>query len=108
MRQRQVVQNQQRSLDDVFRTVERGAQDTVRVGERSLGSGFLSGLQSPQFSPFTASTGGFSQSTPRTVFNLQGGLIGEKPKQREVDIRTRATDLEDIARRNLILDRNNL
>ena len=108
LRERQNVQSQQRSLDDVFRTVERGVQDTARAGERSLGSGFLSGLQSPQFSPFTASTGGFSQGTPRTIFNLQGGLMGEKPKQRGVDIRTRASELEDISRRNLILDRSNL
>ena len=108
LRERQNVQSQQRSLDDVFRTVERGVQDTTRQGERQLGSDFLSGLQSPQFSPFTASTQGFQQTTPRTVFNLQGGLMGEKPKQRKVDIRTRAQDLEDITRRNLILDRSNL
>jgi len=108
LRERQNVQSQQRSLDDVFRGVERGVQDTARAGERFLGSGFLSGLQSPQFSPFIANTQGFQQTTPRTLFNLQGGLMGEKPKQREVDIRTRAKDLEDIARRNLILDRSNL
>ena len=103
-REGQNIESQQRSLDDVFREVERGVQDTVSVGERTLGSSFLSDLQSPQFSPFTASAGGFQQGQSRTLGGLQGGLLGSIPKQKEVDVRTRASEIEDITRRNRILD----
>lgn len=104
VRERQTVEGQQRGLDDVFRNVERGVQDTVRAGERTLGSSFLSGLQTPQFSPFTANTQGFQQGSARTLATPQGGLLGELPKEREVNVRTRASEIQDITRRNRILD----
>lgn len=104
VRERQAVQSQQRNLDDVFRGVERGVQDTIRTGERTLGSSFFSGLRTPQFSPFIVNTQGFEQGIPRTLGQQQGGLLGSIPKQREVDIRTRASEIEDITRRNRILD----
>ena len=107
-REQQTVQNQQRSLDDLFTNISRGVQDTVTAGERSLGSGILSGIQTPQFSPVTANTQGFQVGSPRNLSTLQGNLIGTIPKEKETMIQTRASDLEDIYRRNRILDISSL
>ena len=104
VRERQNIEREQRSLDDVFRTAERGVADTVREGERLLGSRTLSGLNIPQLGQTTASAQGFETGPQRTLGGLQGGLIGEIPKQKEVNVQTRTSELEDIYRRNRILD----
>lgn len=107
-RERETVEGQQQAISDVQKNLLRSIEDTATQAERSIGSESLRGISIPGIQDINVSTSGFSPSGTRTLFTPQGDLIGSLPKQREVDLRTRQSQLEESERKKRILNTTNL
>ena len=101
-REGRAVQGQQDILDDAFTSAQRSIQDLGKNVERQVGSENLSNI--PSISGYQASTSGFAPTNQRTLFTPQGGLLGDIPKQRNLDIENLKINAEDLARKKRTLD----
>ncbi len=107
-REGQIIGGQQDLIDDALRGSSRRIEDISSQAERTIGSSNLSSILSPSLRGTTVSRAGFTPGERSLSFTPQGNLLGTLPKKREVDIRTRASELEDTERRQRILDLSKL
>jgi len=99
------IENQRQSIEDAGRVVSRQLQDIGTGAERTIGSEAFSGVGVPGVQTFDVSKGSFSPTGTRQLFTPEGNLLGALPKEREVAISQRASDLESVfrTRRNINL-----
>src|SRR3990167_2514661 len=93
-RERRLFSEQGNLLDESFRQAQRAGEDAARQAERRIGSTEFGGLSIPSLTQYGIDTRGqFTPQSSRVLYNPQGQLIGEIPKQRTVDISQRKSVL---------------
>lgn len=107
-REQRAITGQQELISDAGQDVARTQQDLLRSAERQIGSEELGGVQAPGVQQFGVSRSGFTPTGTRQLFTPQGGLVGSLGKQKEVDVRRRASELESAFRTTRNLNLNNL
>lgn len=107
-RERKLVLGQQNLIDDALRQSQRQVEDIGTTAERTIGSSALGNLASTGLNQYGVSPTGFTQGARKIAFAPQGGLIGTLPKEREVAVQGRSSALEEVYRRNRILDLSRL
>lgn len=103
-REAQAIQGQQDVLNDAFTQAQRSIEDIGTAGERQIGSENIRSLNIPSLGGYNVGVGGFTPTNGRTLFTPHGSLIGDIPKQRELDIENLKLNAEDLARKQRTLD----
>lgn len=104
-RERRLVVGQQEKLDDFTTSATRSLQDKGLSFEKEAGSNLARTLNIPGLTGFKATTGGITPGATQSTYNPLGNIaLGNIGKEREVALRTRASELEENFRRNRILD----
>lgn len=113
-RMSKTIKAQQEGLNDASLEMARTQQDLARAAERRIGSDAFSKLgfdySTPQYGASTGVNeyGQISQSGTRSLFTPSGNLVGEIPKQREVDVINERNNLILAEKQKRILDNSKL
>jgi len=108
-REARTVELANQTLEDETVGVQRSAQDAATSYEKLAGTDRLKSLNIPGLRSFTATNTGVTPGASRTLYNPLGNIaMGDYNKQKTVDISTRASDLENVYRKNRTLDLSTL
>jgi len=84
-REQQLAQGAERNMESLGTTMGYQAGKAGAAAERTIGSGGLTGLTSPTYSPISVSTtgqGGYTQLGERALFAPSGGVIGSLEREK--------------------------
>jgi len=103
------IKAQQEGLSDAALEMARTNQDLATQAERRIGSSAFGNLGlDTSAQNYNVGEGGFTQSGTRQLFTPQGNLVGEIPKQREVDVINEKNNLIMAEKQKRILDNSQL
>jgi len=103
------IKAQQEGLDDASLEMARSSQDLATATERKIGSSAFNSLGLDTSSPnYKVGERGFTSNGTRSLFTPSGNLVGELPKQREVDVINERNNLILAEKQKRILDASNL
>lgn len=103
------IKAQQEGLDDASLEMARTGQDLATNAERRIGSSAFGNLGlDTSAQNYNVGEGGFASNGTRSLFTPQGNLVGEIPKQREVDVINEKNNLILAEKQKRILDASNL
>jgi hypothetical protein len=103
------IKAQQEGLNDAGLEMARSQQDLATQAERKIGSSAFGGLNLDLTSQnYNVGERGFTQTGTRSLFTPAGNLVGEIPKQREVDVINEKNNLILAEKQKRILDNSQL
>lgn len=103
------IKAQQEGLSDASLEMARSQQDLATAAERKIGSSAFGNLGlDTSVQNYNVGEGGFSQAGTRSLFTPQGNIVGEIPKQREVDVINERNNLIMAEKQKRILDNSQL
>lgn len=95
-------------LADASSDLTRGSQDAANIAERDIGSNAFSSVTPRTINTMSAAfqpgNRGFSSTGSRQLFNAQGGILGERQRTQEAQVKERAGRIEEAYRKNRILN----